>query len=121
MPVIEEGFACISKNAACTSPWVAKVVEVQGHKFVETNKGDTKFMKLIGGDLAMVAELTKLRNEATDRLQELNVESGPMQDQVQPPAANGAPRRPRRELIDEVADTVVVTVSDADGVAHAVR
>jgi hypothetical protein len=92
--------------------WLTNVVTEEGGRFVTADKSDGRFSKLINDDFSMVDEVTRLRNLATEAMMmaSCSTVSDPMADTMET-----LPKRPRRELFDDIGKTVVVAVSTASG------
>eukprot|EP00959_Pyramimonas_sp_CCMP1952_P408627 8563732-Pyramimonas_sp.AAC.1 len=96
-----------------TSRWIAPVVDVDGRQFVVVDRQDSSFTRF-GGKRSMLDCIIRLRNQATDlMMRELSRRDDPTLDAEQEIAH--MPKRPKRELIDDIAPTAPVEVKTAHG------
>eukprot|EP00959_Pyramimonas_sp_CCMP1952_P402927 8443326-Pyramimonas_sp.AAC.1 len=117
MPVsIQAGYVCASSDGSPPTPhnsWVAKTISVENTTFAFCDKRDSKFHKLCGRSFRMVDAIVKARNDKVDSLMtQVGRGNDPLGDAE---GEEPAPKRARKELIDDVAPIVEVTTPMADG------
>eukprot|EP00959_Pyramimonas_sp_CCMP1952_P121148 2532893-Pyramimonas_sp.AAC.2 len=110
MACIDQDVVAISlyEGQPLTSRWIAPVVEVDGRQFVVVDRQDSSYTRF-AGQRDMLDYIIHLRNQATDRMmRELSRKEDPTlgpHDDV-----TYMPKRPKRELIDDIAPTTSVEV-----------
>ena len=107
-------------DACLSGAWVTPVTKVENAEFITVHRMDTKFAKFVHHKFAMMDYLLKLRNRAVDdaMITTCSADADPMHDvDVQ-----HLPKRPRREMFDEISSKIVsVKVMLLDGRHHTMR
>ena len=98
---------------APASAWVVPVEKLDGHRFVYVDRVASNVRKMLGNDFGMLDHITKLRNAASDSLM-LRI-CGKEADPLQDDDARNLPKRPRKDMIDEIPKYTTVKVETGDG------
>ena len=101
---------CGSEDMQVGRGWVCEYVEHADRKFIRVGKTSYKFREICGGNLDMFEVLLKKRNDAVRdaMIKECGVAEGS-------DAAVALPKRPRKQMIDEVPKIIDVKVELESG------
>ena len=88
-------------------------------KFIKVAK-DYKFKKAFGGNVRMYEAMVEKRNEATKAamIKECT-QNQDSDDEVEAASANSLPKRPRKQMVDEISGILDNTI-EVDGTEHTV-
>ena len=89
--------------------WLIEKKHVDGHTFMEIEKKDYRVSKVLGNDTTMLKHLLVLRNEATTAAMSTKC-TDDFADTVQARKID----RKRKEMVDEIPKSIVVTVTMPD-------
>ena len=120
MPAYDRGYVAIAPSDTVNpvTAWYIKPKIVDGREFISLDRTCTRFTNFLSGDYRMLDYLVRLRNDATEEMMKAvdNQGDGMADVEVDRPL-----KRPRKELVDEIADTCVVSAKCNDGSTYAVR
>ena len=99
----------LSDDQPLAGRWVAPLIEVEGHQYVVVDRTDAFFGRYVSSQYTMLEHIISLRNAATELLMRaLSKRDDPTLGDD--PRALHMPKRPKKELIDDIAPTTVVEV-----------
>lgn len=111
-----------SEDTPLHKGWTVRVTVVgktetdPGRKFVKIGK-DYKMQKVFGGNPKMYEAMVERRNEAVKAAM-IKECSEAQEDDTEVKAAGSLPKRPRKQMVDEISDILDITIEVADGTVH---
>eukprot|EP00959_Pyramimonas_sp_CCMP1952_P099051 2070487-Pyramimonas_sp.AAC.1 len=122
MAFINRNVCAVSRDnntSSIAGAWIGHTKQVDGYAFIAVDKLDHKLKKYVSNDFSMINTLTTARNVETERLMCGLLADG--DDLVDQEVIEQLPKRPRKEMLDDIASVITVHVADSNGTHYTVK
>ena len=122
MVYLRNGYAMISPepDTPPSGSWVVKVETCGGRDYIHIDRTNLKCAQALNSNWGMLDAIIWLRNQATNSLMSrLSLQEDPLAGGGASSSPEGnVPKRPRKQMLDEIDEAVEIKVKLQDGSAH---